>query len=65
MPENNRKQAELPTGSIPLDNPNGTAPGFIAFDAEGKFVASMPGVPREMKPMLIDRVMPFLRERLG
>ena len=65
MPENNRKQAELPTGSIPLDNPNGTAPGFIAFDAEGKFVASMPGVPREMKPMLVDRVMPFLRERLG
>jgi competence/damage-inducible protein CinA-like protein len=65
MPENNRKQAELPTGSIPLDNPNGTAPGFIAFAADGKFVASMPGVPREMKPMLVDRVVPFLRERLG
>jgi len=65
MPENNRKQAELPAGSIPLDNPNGTAPGFIAFAADGKFVASMPGVPREMKPMLVDRVMPFLRERLG
>jgi nicotinamide-nucleotide amidase len=65
MPENNRKQAELPTGSVPLDNPNGTAPGFIAFAADGKFVASMPGVPREMKPMLVDRVVPFLRERLG
>ncbi len=25
----------------------------------------MPGVPREMKPMLVDRVVPFLRERFG
>ncbi len=65
MRENNRKQAELPRGSRPLDNPNGTAPGFIAFAAGGKFVASMPGVPREMKPMFVEAVLPFLRERLG
>jgi competence/damage-inducible protein CinA-like protein len=65
MPPNNRRQAELPAGSIPLENPNGTAPGFIAFDTDGKFVVSMPGVPREMKPMLANLVMPFLRRRLG
>ncbi|MGA8574726.1 MAG: competence/damage-inducible protein A [Candidatus Cybelea sp.] len=65
MRENNRKQAELPQGSRPLANPNGTAPGFIAFTTSGKFVASMPGVPREMKPMLVEQVLPFLRERLG
>jgi nicotinamide-nucleotide amidase len=65
MRENNRKQAELPRGSLALDNPNGTAPGFIAFAADGKFVACMPGVPREMKPMLVGQVIPFLRERLG
>jgi nicotinamide-nucleotide amidase len=65
MRPNNRKQAELPRGSRPLDNPNGTAPGFIAFAADGKFVASMPGVPREMKPMLAGQLIPFLRERLG
>jgi len=65
MRENNRKQAELPLGSRPLDNPNGTAPGFIAFGAGGKFVACMPGVPREMKPMLEGQVVPFLRERFG
>jgi nicotinamide-nucleotide amidase len=65
MRGNNRKQAELPRGSLPLDNPNGTAPGFIAFRSDGKFVVSMPGVPREMKPMLVERVVPFLRERLG
>jgi nicotinamide-nucleotide amidase len=64
MRDNNRKQAELPQGSLPLDNPNGTAPGFIAFSRDGKFVACMPGVPREMKPMLANAVVPFLRERL-
>ncbi len=65
MRPNNRKQAELPTGSRPLDNPHGTAPGFVAFDANGKFVACMPGVPREMKPMLAERLLPFLRERFS
>lgn len=63
MRPNNRRQAELPQGSRPLENPNGTAPGFIAFANHGKFVACMPGVPREMKPMLVDQVVPFLRER--
>jgi nicotinamide-nucleotide amidase len=65
MRENNRKQAELPRGSRPLFNSNGTAPGFIAFTNGGKFVACMPGVPREMKPMLVEQVIPFLRERMG
>jgi nicotinamide-nucleotide amidase len=65
MRPNNRKQAELPRGSVPLENPNGTAPGFVAFARDGKFVACMPGVPREMKPMLEVRLIPFLRERFG
>ncbi len=65
MRPNNRKQAELPRGSRPLENPNGTAPGFVAFARDGKFVACMPGVPREMKPMLDAQVLPFLHERLG
>ncbi len=65
MPPNNRKQAELPLGSLALDNRNGTAPGFIAFGGDGKFVACMPGVPREMKPMLEERVVPYLRERFA
>jgi nicotinamide-nucleotide amidase len=65
MRPNNRKQAELPRGSSPLDNPNGTAPGFIAFARDGKFVACMPGVPREMKPMMTEKVLPFVRDRLG
>lgn len=63
MRENNRKQAEVPRGSFVLENPRGTAPGFIAFAPTGKFVASMPGVPREMKPMFTGILIPFLRER--
>ncbi len=63
MRENNRKQAYLPAGSVPLPNPHGTAPGFVALRADGKFVACMPGVPREMKPMLAERLLPWLRSR--
>jgi nicotinamide-nucleotide amidase len=63
MRGNNRKQAYVPRGSFVLENPRGTAPGFIAFNAAGKFVACMPGVPREMKPMLGDILIPYLRER--
>jgi nicotinamide-nucleotide amidase len=63
MRENNRKQAELPRGSYVLVNPRGTAPGFVAFGPHGKFIASMPGVPREMKPMLAELLIPFLRRR--
>ncbi len=65
MRENNRKQAMLPRGAYILENPNGTAAGFVVSRADGKFVACMPGVPHEMKPMLADRLLPWLRERFG
>jgi len=63
MTDNNTRQAILPAGSKVLDNPHGTAPGFIALRADGKFVASMPGVPREMMPMLTERLIPWLMQR--
>jgi nicotinamide-nucleotide amidase len=63
--ENNRRQAILPAGSVVLENPHGTAPGFIARRADGKFVACMPGVPREMKPMLSERLVPWLVAEYG
>jgi len=63
MSENNRRQAILPKGSFVLENPNGTAPGFVALRADGKFVACMPGVPREMTPMLAERLVPWLAQR--
>jgi len=63
MSDNNRRQAMLPVGSYVLENPHGTAPGFVIVRADGKFIACMPGVPREMKPMLAERLIPWMKER--
>lgn len=65
MAENNIRQAYLPEGCVVFDNPRGTAPGFAALRADGKFVACMPGVPREMKQMLADKLIPWLVERFA
>jgi nicotinamide-nucleotide amidase len=64
MGENNRRQAYLPAGSIPIQNPVGTAPGFIVEEARGTLIA-LPGVPREMEHLLQIAVLPYLRQRLG
>ena len=63
MSDNNRRQAILPSRAHVMPNPNGTAPGFIALRPDGKFIACMPGVPREMKPMLADQLIPWLVKR--
>ncbi|BDE06329.1 CinA-like protein [Vulcanimicrobium alpinum] len=65
MAENNKRQAYLPEGCVVLPNPHGTAPGFVALRDDGKFVACMPGVPREMKPMLAERLIPWLEQRFA
>jgi len=65
MSENNRRQAMLPVPGVVLENPHGTAPGFVALRDDGKFVAGMPGVPREMHAMLDERLIPWLVERFG
>ena len=62
--ENNKRQAYLPEGAIPIQNPVGTAPGFILETAEGTIIA-LPGVPREMERLMGDAVLPYLRGRLG
>jgi nicotinamide-nucleotide amidase len=65
LSENNRRQAYLPAGCVVMPNPHGTAPGFIALRADGKFVASMPGVPSEMKPMLAEHLIPWIVQSYG
>jgi nicotinamide-nucleotide amidase len=62
--ENNRKQAYIPEGAVPIENPVGTAPGFIAQQGE-KAVISIPGVPHEMRHFMEHSVLPYLRKRLG
>ncbi len=64
MSPNNRKQAYIPEGAIPLENPVGTAPGFIA-EHNGKAIISIPGVPHEMRHFMEHSVLPYLRKRLG
>jgi len=64
MSENNRRQAYIPAGAIGIENPVGTAPIFIV-EQDGKLIISLPGVPREMKYLLDNTVLPYLREKLG
>ena len=62
--ENNRRQAFIPEGAIPIENPVGTAPGFILEHA-GRAIISVPGVPHEMRHFMDHAVMPYLRTKLG
>jgi nicotinamide-nucleotide amidase len=64
MSPNNRKQAYIPEGSIPIENPVGTAPGFIV-EQNGKAVIAVPGVPHEMRYFMVHSVLPYLRGKLG
>ncbi len=64
MSENNVRQAYIPRGATPVENPVGTAPCFIV-EHEGHYVISLPGVPREMKYMMETRILPWLREKTG
>ena len=64
MGENNRRQAYLPQGAIPIENPVGTAPCFIVED-QGRVIISLPGVPREMEYLMEHAVLPYLRTALN
>jgi len=65
MPAANRQQAMLPEGARKLRNNHGSAPGIWLEDDRGRWVAMLPGVPREMRGMLADTLIPVIRERLG
>lgn len=57
--ERNLKQAEVPDNCLVIPNKRGTAPGMW-FEKDGKVFVSMPGVPHEMKGMMLDEVIPQL-----
>ncbi|MEG2436085.1 MAG: competence/damage-inducible protein A [Ruthenibacterium sp.] len=59
MPENNKKQAMVPTNGRKIENANGTAPGMI-FEKDGKIAVLLPGPPKELQPMFADSVKPWL-----
>ena len=64
MTENNITQAFLPKGAKIISNDNGTAPGFLINNGD-KIVASVPGVPLEMKAMISDFIIPYLKNEPG
>ena len=63
FPKTNRTQAEIPEGARVLTNRHGTAPGIWLEDDRGRWVAMIPGVPREMRGMLADELLPAIRSR--
>ena len=62
MPETNIGQAMVPSKSKVIWNVNGTAPG-IWMEKEGKIFIALPGVPYEMKAMILDIITPMLNEK--
>jgi nicotinamide-nucleotide amidase len=65
FPATNRTQAEIPEGAQILTNRHGSAPGIWLEDDRGRWVAMMPGVPREMRGMLAEEVLPAIEARAG
>jgi nicotinamide-nucleotide amidase len=57
-----QKQAMMPRGARMIPNTRGSAPGVIV-EHDGKTLVFTPGVPREMKGMIEDHVIPYLRAR--
>ena len=62
LPVSNYQQAMIPAGATILTNHHGTAPGIWLEDERG-WVAMLPGVPREMRGMFTEELLPRGRER--
>jgi nicotinamide-nucleotide amidase len=65
FPESNAAQAMIPDGATILPNRHGSAPGIWLEDEKGRWVTMLPGVPREMRGLLADEVIPRLSERIA
>ncbi|ALI98245.1 competence/damage-inducible protein A [Rufibacter tibetensis] len=64
MLEVNRQQAFLPASCTPIRNVLGTASGMLFYEQE-TVIVSMPGVPFEMKRMVTDTVIPYLKQHFA
>ncbi|MGH7673005.1 MAG: competence/damage-inducible protein A [Gemmatimonadales bacterium] len=65
MPALNRGQAEVPEGATVLPNPRGTAPGLWLEDERGRVAVLLPGVPSEMRGLLVEELLPRVAPRTG
>ncbi len=62
--ERNREQAFVPTKSTVFQNHYGTAPCMM-MQQNGKLSFSLPGVPYEIKPLIKDQIIPYLKEKFN
>lgn len=62
--ERNREQAFVPTKSTVFQNHYGTAPCMM-MQQNGKLSFSFPGVPYEVKPLIKDQIIPYLKEKFN
>lgn len=65
IPESNFTQAMIPEGAEIIPNGHGSAPGIWLEDERGRWVAMLPGVPREMRAMVAEQLVPRLLSRLA
>ena len=56
------RQSYIPEGSVPMIPLIGSASGFRIDAAGGKYVFSIPGVPKEMRSMFENDIIPFLND---
>ena len=64
MADNNLRQADVPEGATVIAQMPGTAPGLVC-PVDAKILYAVPGVPHEMRDMLIGTVIPDLQRRAG
>lgn len=64
MTDNNRRQADIPVGATPIPQMPGTAPGLLCPLGD-KVIYAVPGVPSEMRAMMLGTILPDLRRRSG
>lgn len=58
------RQSYIPEGAYPIKPRIGSASGFRISTGSGKILFCIPGVPKEMRSMLEEDVMPFLKEKM-
>ncbi len=65
MPESNLRQADVPAGARPIMPERGTAPGLALVTGAGRRVYLVPGVPSEMREMMLGTILPELAAEAG
>jgi nicotinamide-nucleotide amidase len=65
LPAANRNQAMIPEGAEVIQNDHGSAPGIWLSDEQGRWVAMLPGVPREFRGMTREQLLPRIVAHQG